>query len=201
MKIKFIYSKLNELNKLTDIYSEYQWFFDQKFPIYLPKFYDKIYHDAKGKKKLFVNALTKEFGKIYRREDYITKTNQIRHNWLQIENQFIAILENLGFKLKNKYICKTSLYGPQGQFRYPNTVNLRARVKNDIKYANETIAHEIIHLVIYSKAKKMKLSYPQIEGVVDLFFKETKLKNMFPKYELQSIAAHNKAVLNKIIKH
>ena len=67
---------------------------------------------------------------------------------------------------------------------------MRANSKKDIKDANETIAHELIHLLIFNKVKKLKLEYEQREGMVDLFFIETKLKNLFPRYKLQSIAVH-----------
>jgi hypothetical protein len=70
----------------------------------------------------------------------------------------------------------------------------------DIKNANETIAHEIIHLLIYNKVKKLKLNYEQTEGLVDLFFIETKLKNIFPNYKIQNIGAANKKLFYNIIK-
>lgn len=199
MKVRFVYSKAQEIEKLVNLHAEYQWFLEQKFPIYLPKFYDKIYRDTKGNKKLFAKILAREFSKIYRREDYIVETDRVKHNWFRVDNQFFEILKDLGLKLQNKYICHVSLYGPQGQFRYPNIVSLRARTKNDINYANETIAHEILHLAIFNKAKQIKLSYQQIEGVVDLFFKETKIKNIFPNYKLQDSVTHNKVLLKRML--
>ena len=90
------------------------------------------------------------------------------------------------------------VYGPSGQFNYPDSINLRVSNIKDIKEANKTIAHELIHLLIYNKAKKLKLNYKQTEGVVDLFFIETKLKTIFPQYKSQSIAIHNKRLFKKI---
>lgn len=54
-----------------------------------------------------------------------------------------------------------------------------------------TIAHEIIHLLIFDKAKKLKLSYEEVESIVDLFFKQTELKKIFPNYQLQNSIKHN----------
>ena len=103
-------------------------------------------------------------------------------------------------KVRDKYFCHISLYGPEGQFNYPNIVNLRVANSKDIKNANETIAHEIIHLAIYNKVKKLKLNYEQTEGLVDLFFIETKLKDIFPNYNIQNIGDSNKELFYKIIK-
>ncbi len=113
---------------------------------------------------------------------------------------FFSALDDFALNIRDKYACYVSLYGPEGQFEYPNIVNLRISNIKDIKEVNEVIAHELIHLLIYNKVKKMKLGYRQTEGVVDLFFTETKLKTIFPQYKLQSIAIHNKKLFQKIKK-
>jgi len=198
MKLQFLYSKIKEKEKLLNIYEEYQWFIDNDFPIVVPKFYTKIYQKNKNNKKLFVKELNIELNKTYDENDYQRKSERIKNNWKKIEQSFFNILESLNLRIKDKYICYISLYGPSGQFNYPDVINLRVSNTKDIKEANETIAHELIHLLIYDKAKKLKLSYKQIEGIVDLFFTETKLKTIFPQYKLQSIAIHNKKLFKKI---
>jgi len=198
MRIQFLYSKIKEKEKLLDIYEEYQWFIDNNFPIVLPKFYAKIYQKNRNNKKLFVNGLDIELNKIYDKNDYQRKNEEIKNNWKMIEQSFFNTLISFNFKIKNKYICYISLYGPSGQFNYPDSINLRVSNIKDIKEANETIAHELIHLLIYNKAKKLKLNYKQTEGVVDLFFTETKLKTIFPQYKSQNIAIHNKRLFKKI---
>ncbi len=198
MKLQFLYSKNKEKEKLLNIYKEYQWFTDNNFPIILPKFYVGIYQKNKNNKKLFAKILNIELNKIYNKNDYHLKSEKVKNNWQKIENPFFNILSDFIFNIKDKYICHISLYGPEGQFKYPNIVNLRVKTNKDIKDANEIIVHELIHLLIYNKAKKLKLNYPQTEGVVDLFFTETKLKTLFPRYELQRIAIHNKKIFQKI---
>jgi len=203
MKLQFLYSKIKEKEKLLNIYEEYQWFIDNDFPIVVPKFYTKIYQKKiyqknKNNKKLFVKELNIELNKTYDENDYQRKSERIKNNWKKIEQSFFNILGSLNLRIKDKYICYISLYGPSGQFNYPDVINLRVSNTKDIKEANETIAHELIHLLIYDKAKKLKLSYKQIEGIVDLFFTETKLKTIFPQYKLQSIAIHNKKLFKKI---
>ena len=198
MKLQFLYSKNQEGKKLLDIYDEYQWFVDNDFSIILPKFCVEIYQKNKNNKKHFTKALNVELNKIYNKKDYQPKNKKVKKNWQKIEKEFFSSLSSFNFKTEDKYICHISLYGPEGQFKYPNIVNLRIKNNKDIKNANETIAHELIHLLIYNKAKKLKLNYREIEGVVDLFFVETKLKTIFPKYKLQNIGVHKKNLLQKI---
>ncbi len=196
MKLQFLYSQTKEKEKLLDIYEEYQWFIDNNFPIILPKFYARIYKQNKNNKKIFIRELNKELNRVYDKNKYQSRQNKIKNNWQKTEQLFFNVLDNFNFKTKNKYICYISLYGPEGQFKYPNIINLRVDNNKDVKGANETIAHELIHLLVYNKAKKLKLNYEQIEGVVDLFFTETKLKTVFPRYGLQNIAVHNKKIFS-----
>lgn len=198
MKLQFLYSKIKEKEKLLNIYKEYQWFVDNDFPIVLPKFYAEIYQKNKNNKKLFVRELNIELNKIYNKNDYQLKNEKVKNNWQKIEQMFFSALDDFTLNIRDKYICYISLYGPEGQFKYPDTINLRISNIKDIKEANETIVHELIHLLIYNKAKKLKLNYKQTEGVVDLFFTETKLKAIFPQYKLQSMAIHNKKLFQKI---
>lgn len=198
MKLQFLYSKIKEKEKLLDIYEEYQWFVDNNFPIVVPKFYTKIYQKNKKNKKNFVKELSIELNKKYDENDYQRKSEKIKNNWQKIEQDFFNTLKSFNFKIKDKYICYISLYGPSGQFNYPGVINLRVSNTKDIKEANKTIAHELIHLFIYNKVKRLKLNYKQIEGVVDLFFTETKLKTIFPRYKLQSIAIYNKRLFEEI---
>jgi len=198
MKVQFLYSRSKEKEKLLNIYDNYQWFVDNDFLIALPKFYTETYQKNKNNKKLFAETLNVKLNKIYNKEYYRLKNEKVKNNWRRIEYNLFNILKEFFFNIKDKYTCYVSLYGPEGQFKYPDIIDLRVKNNKDIKNANETITHELIHLLIYNKAKKLKLNYKQIEGVVDLFFKETKLKNIFPQYKLQNIAIHNKKLFQKI---
>lgn len=200
MKLQFLYSKNKEKEKLLNIYDEYQWFIDNDFPIVLPEFYNEMYKNSKKNKKHFSKQLDAGLNKIYNRDNYKFKSELVKNNWRKIEKDFFEILSNLNLKIRGKYFCHISLYGPEGQFNYPDVVNLRTANSKDIKNANETIAHEVIHLLIYNKAKKLKLNYQQIEGLVDLFFIETKLKDIFPKHKIQNIGVGNKKLFHQIIK-
>jgi len=198
MRISFLLSKEREKQRLLNIYSEYQWFLDNDFPIILPKFYEKLYQESKSK-KVFKIDLEKELDKIYNKEVYKRKVKIAKNEWEKIEAEFFDILNNYNQRIRDKYLCYISLYGPEGQFKYPNIIDLRINKKSDIKRANETIAHELIHLIILRKVEKLKLDYKQTEGVVDLFFKKTDFKNIFPDYKLQSIAKHDDEIFKKTI--
>ena len=198
MRLSFLSSKTREIQRLLNIHSEYQWFLDNDFPIVLPEFYKKLYQESKNKKE-FKIGLEKEFNKIYKKEDYEERIKTTKNNWKKIEDKFFSILKRHNQKIRDKYLCYVSLYGPEGQFKHPNIVDLRASKESDIKQANETVAHELVHLSILRKAEGLNLSYKQTEGVVDLFFKKTDLKDLFPDYKLQSIAEHNDKIFEDII--
>ncbi|NCN22561.1 hypothetical protein GW934_03670 [Candidatus Falkowbacteria bacterium] len=200
MKLRFLYSKIKEKENLLTIYKDYQWFIDNDFPIVLPKFYAEIYQKNKHNKELFAKKLSAKLNKIYNKNDYRLKSEKVKSNWQKIEQTFFNSLDDFTFNIRNKYICHVSLYGPEGRFQYPDTVSLRVSNAKDLGRVNETIAHELIHLLIYKKAKRLGLGYEQTEGVVDLFFTETKLKAVFPRYKLQSIAVHSKKMFKKFVK-
>lgn len=201
MKIQFLYSKIKEKEKLLNIFEEYQWFVDNDFTIILPRFYAETYSKYKSNKETFTKNLSREFNEVYNKKDYQKRIEKVKNNWLKIEKGLFDVLIDFNGDIKDKYFCYISLYGPEGQFKYPNTINLRTSDDKDIENANETIIHELFHLLIYREAKQMKLTYKQIEGVVDLFFIETKLKTIFPQYKPQNIAIHDKKLFKIINKN
>lgn len=200
MIVKFLHDKNKEEEKLLNIYDKYDWFVDNKFPIHLPKFYIKLHQKYSKNKKLFNKDLRTKFDKIYNSNDYLPKIEKVRNSWQKIDKKFFNILNNFDLIIKDEYVCYISLYGPEGQFKIPNVVNLRVQGEKDLINANETIAHELIHLFIYQITNKLKLNYRQTEGLVDLFFVETELRSIFPKYKFQSIGTHNKKLLRELIK-
>lgn len=199
MKVNFLLSKKQELKKLLNIYSDYQWFIDNDFPVVLPEFYKDLYLKTGKDKKEFKERLSEELDKIYSQSIYRKQKEIVEKNWQKIEKKFFDILKNFGLNIEESYFCYISLYGPEGQFQYPNAVNIKVSNSNDIKESNINIAHEIIHLAVFNKVKKLKLDYEQTEGIVDLFFTETEFKKLFADYKLQSIARHNKELFKKVV--
>ena len=202
MKIKFLASKNKEVERLINLYEDYKWFIDNAFPIILPKFFKSHYRKfgvKKYNKKLLKNIFQNNIKLIYSQKKYEKIINDIKKEWLKVEEDFWDALERLGFKSKKAFLCYISLYGPGGQFKYPNSITIRAVNKMDLKEANTNIAHEIMHLLLYKKFEKLNLKYAQIEGIVDLFFIKTEIKNIFPNYKKQTIAKHNEKLFERII--
>lgn len=186
-----------------NIFNDYQWFIDNDFPIALPSFFKKIYKklgDKNFNKKKIKKIFKKELNKIYGEDKYAETANLLKSNWVKIEDKFFQILADFKIRPKSNFICYLSLYGPSGQFKFPNIVNLRVANKKDLREANTTIAHEIIHLSLYKKVNKINLSYEQTEGLVDLFFTETDLREVFPNYPKQNITIHDKKLFRALIK-
>jgi uncharacterized protein YjaZ len=198
MKIQFTFSREKEIDKLINISSEYQWFIDNVFPISVPGFYDKLYKEAETK-SIFKRGLIDSFKKVYKRDVYIDKEKAVKENWNKVSSQVFNILKELELVRRDHYSCHISLYGPQGQYEYPDIIDIRIVNENDIKEANETIAHELLHLLIFNKAKKLRLDYQTTEGLVDLFFTETRLKDIFPYYKIKSISNTDKALFSKLV--
>ena len=197
MRVKFTFSKKEELKKLLDLRSKYQWFLDNDFPICMPSFYKALYLKHKDNIGAFEKELKSRLD--FNQEIYKEKQLIIEKKWKSVEKEYFRTLEELGFSLLKKYVCVLSLYGPEGRFHDPNTINVRIATKRDIENMNLTIAHEIIHLAIMDYVDKLKFGYEETEGVVDLFFKETSLVDVFPEYRLQDGIKHSKSNLNKVL--
>lgn len=201
MKIKFLASKKKEVEGLINLYGNYQWFIDNAFPIILPEFFKSYYKKfgtKKYNKKPLKNIFQNKIEIIYSQKKYEKAINSIKKKWLKIEKDFFDTLEKLGLTSKKVFHCYVSLYGPGGQFKYPNSIMLRGANNKDLDEATTNIAHEILHLLLYKKTEKLNLKYEQIEGIIDLFFIETDLKNIFPYYKKQTIAKHNKKLFKKL---
>ncbi len=198
MKVSFSHSKDREMQRLLRLRDEYQWFIENDFPVVVPEFYDTLYHNA-GSEDVFKDRLVEAFNNVYRESKYVEKERKVRDIWQRVEQPFFDTLNSLRLDVLDEYFCYVSLYGPQGQFHCPDVVDVRVASDKDVEEANTTIAHEIIHLVISDKVSKLKLSYSQVEGMVDLFFTETELKDIFPIYEPQSIAEHDREAFYKFI--
>jgi len=198
MKIQFLHSKKSEKEILLEVYDEYQWYIDYDFPIVLPKFFKELYNKKKDNKKTFAKKLGNQLDRIYDKDIYQRKIIAAQKSWRKKEEKFFQIMEAFGFKPKEKYYCHTTLYGPQGQFKYPDSFSVRMSTAQDAKDSNTTIAHELVHLLIFNKVKKLKLNYEKTEGIVDLFFTKTELKKLFPYHGLQTTAIHDAKIFKKL---
>lgn len=70
------------------------------------------------------------------------KKRIVEQNWRKRKKEVIDILNTLNLKTKDVYFCYISFFGPQGQYKYPNIINLRVSNSKDLREGNETIARE-----------------------------------------------------------
>ncbi|MBI3291041.1 hypothetical protein HYZ76_02035 [Candidatus Falkowbacteria bacterium] len=125
----------------------------------------------------------------------------LRKEWKKIEKDYFKVVKRFKHKrLLSNYKFHVSNFGPEGQYRRPNLLFVRLRIKKDEKRAIETIGHEILHLLFADFFESKKLSYAEREGMVDSLILETDLVKLFPKYERQTIGKV-RPVLFKLIIH
>lgn len=95
-------------------------------------------------------------------KEYLLKTRQLNKKrevstmfiplWRKIEKDFFSRLQRiLNMDPQKTYVCYITQYGGGGSFNTPNKIWVRANVKNknDRKYFNYAVAHEIIHLLLH----------------------------------------------------
>ena len=57
MEVEFTYSINQEKARLVGLFSEYQWFLDQKFPVCMPVFFDELYKRNQKNKTKFIKEM------------------------------------------------------------------------------------------------------------------------------------------------
>lgn len=184
MMVKFIFSQKQEVKDLLWLYSEVSFFAKMPYKVYYPEISKDLVKalekDPNDEQKII--ELNKQFGTIFNREKdiYQTTLEKVEENWRKIEDSFFSFLKN-NVDYKNSYKCFISRYGPGGTFHPLSSISVRARLENpkDINNANETIAHEIIHLCVNNLVKKYKLGFENTERLVDLILVKTELKKLF----------------------
>lgn len=76
---------------------------------------------------------------------------------------------------------------------------VRLRTGKDKKRVLETIGHELLHLVFADFFESKKLNYSEKEGMIDALILNSNLKNLFPKYEQQTIGKVRPGLLKSIM--
>ncbi len=189
--INFYFSEKQELEELEWIYSEYNFFAKNKYKVYYPKISEALSrklidnpHSSENKK-----LLKNEYIKIYSKENKIYKKTlaTVSQNWKKIEVNFFSSLEELTHFDKKVFACFISRYGPGGSYYPPDKISIRAVMekKQDILQANESIAHEIVHLSIYALAEKFELGFENTERLVDLILTKTPISNSLKNPSMQ----------------
>ncbi len=123
----------------------------------------------------------------------------VERAWRKKERAYFSIVRRFSTAdVRPVYISHVSIFGPEGQFRRPNRLFLRIIKTDPVPRVVETIAHELLHLILYRSLSR--LSYEEREGTVDQLFRRSKLRTLFPRYTIQSIGKPHEATLDKIYK-
>jgi hypothetical protein len=193
-QVEFKFNLENEIRDICWIYGEYAFFQKFNYKVYYPSISEEtkqlLISDPSDQKA--INLLKKEFEPIFKSdaEVYEQHLEQVKDNWSKIEKDFFSSLEKCAqLKILNKYKSIISLYGPGGSFYEPDEISVRVAKdnQNDISRASETMAHEIIHLVINDLVKKYKLEFEDIERMVDLILTKTELSDLFANPKMQNL--------------
>jgi hypothetical protein len=132
------------------------------------------------------------------RRPSIKTVQTIEKAWQKKERAYFSIVQRFATAdIRKSYITHVSLFGPEGQFRRPNILFLRLDAQDGTVRVVETIAHELLHLILYRTLAR--LSYEEREGTVDQLFRRSRLKKLFPRYTLQSIGKPHEDTLQKIL--
>ncbi|MFH1909833.1 MAG: hypothetical protein ABIJ72_01390 [bacterium] len=116
--VQFIISKKRETQRLADLFAEYKWFVKNDFPIILPKISQSIKGSLlkKQSKTKLLDLANKILKNEYDKNKYLASKKLAEKEWQKVEKDFFEIIKKYKFKVRNKYFCYISLYGPMGQF-------------------------------------------------------------------------------------
>lgn len=177
----FSHNKNRERLYQRKLLSQKSWFDSNSFPVFLPL---NIGTSTRDKKSKLINK----------------KLTYLENKWRKIEYDYFNIVKQLNHgKMRKKYVCHITLYGPEGQFTSPNLIYTRLRTKNDEARALETIGHELIHLIWGDFFEKNKTNYPETEWLVDNVILQSDLRNIFPQYKKQSVGKAKVKLLKMIL--
>lgn len=184
-KIYFSSTKVRERKYLLELLEEKKWFKDTNFiNVFLPK--------DKKEVELIIARRRPELLK--------NKIGKLEKSWKKIEPEFFKAVKSFKRKkLLDKYQCHVSQFGPEGKYRRPNFLFVRLRTKKDGKLVLETIAHELIHLLVADFLELKKTAYPEREWIIDTLITQSGLKKIFPHYKIQSVGKINQKLLKEIL--
>lgn len=172
-KVIFTYNLEDEINYLTELEKERQWFLDNDFPVELP-----------DKGENFEILYTKHKTTVFKLQ------TKVETAWHRIEAKFWSILYDHipNGRYHSKFNCHVSHFGPEGKYQRPNKIFVRLNNDKDtnIERILETIAHELVHVTMADYFEEQELSYKEKEKRVDDFITDN-LRGIFQNYNNQSL--------------
>lgn len=184
MIIKFIYNLESELEVVIYTLKSADFFIKNNYAVSLPQ---KIKLGEPCNREDIISALEIEMWE--NKKEYQEIEKRIKDFWKSKKTQIDEFF-NI-FKYKYEHFIPQSVeviltrYGPGGYYRLPNRVILRTNQNFGVvsRSPEETLIHEIIHLILeVPVVKKMNLDHEEKENLVESFFEEQELKDIFPNH-------------------
>ncbi len=181
MNIKFVFNE----KSIRGEFSTLQMFLSKMQSNKIPYYFPFITTNNEKNRDYIARKIKEDMNNLL----YKKRCVAAKKEWLKLKNPIInylsinPIIKKHG-KLRSKYVCIMTPYGPQGYYNPPHTIIVSIKL-NKISNILETIMHELIHLILYEYLKRF--SYRKQEKIIDNIILKSDLKNIFTKYKSQTI--------------
>lgn len=135
-------------------------------------------------KKDVLNAISNEIDK-YGKEYQIAE-KKIRDFWEKDKIKINIFFNRFGYPVPENIKIFLTRYGPGGYYELPDKITLRINQNfgNVKRSLEETLIHEIIHLILENPVvKKIGLNHEEKENLIESFFEKRELKMIFPEHQ------------------
>ncbi len=162
MNLEIKYSQTFERNRIKNTLAKMAWYSEHNYKPFLPKNLSSQSSDQE-----ISEAVSCE----YNEDEYAKISSSIREIYNSKQTEFCStIAEVFQEKLPEKIFLYITKYGMGGSYNLPDTVIYNLHNKN----GEQTIFHEMIHLMIEPYTQKWGLSQFEKERTVDLILHSEK---------------------------
>jgi hypothetical protein len=186
-KIKIIYSKEYDIQRVKNTINKIDWFIENKYD------YKKFSFPKKLDLEKIKNYSDQEIEDIVASEyeETLYKENEqfLNKQWSTIFNEIEQAFSRSSLVIQDEYNIYLTKYGTGGSYDIPNKVIINLSKSWNIGML-KTIIHEIIHLSIQKYIDEYKIGQWEKERIVDLFF----IKNFPNRVPMQNMPINTKDI-------
>jgi len=186
-KLSFRLSKKKEFEGILWTFSHLSFLRKWSSQIVLPQFSKplmralrtspwKIDSDRKTRKRLLG-----ELNTLYNPKQCRDILAVVERGWRKIEKRFFkAVSREPNLCLRKTYVCYLTFYGGEGSFGQKNQIYVRMNpdIPSDLRLANYTIMHELIHLMLETDDKACDTSQPARERFVESIIEKPSIRRL-----------------------